>query len=179
MKRLLFYLAIFGWLSSVTVNILSVQNVDVRQTISFIYLLYVGALIVISAVILDQQNDQDYIAHRQSGILNRMNPVSQYKILFKNTPVWIAIITMVCVVYAFINFIQFDFHHSGIVTINNGQYRLENRGEVIRILTEKEYHWYRAQQTKSTSSICMVFYGVAAAKLFSYTRRNRADKVQL
>ncbi|KGO85376.1 hypothetical protein Q765_16670 [Flavobacterium rivuli WB 3.3-2 = DSM 21788] len=177
MKRLLFYLAIFGWLSSVTINILSVQNIDVQQTIPFIYILYVGALIVISAVILDQQNDPDYIAHRQSGILNRMNPVSQYKILFKNTPVWIVIITMACVVYAFINFIQFDFHHSGVVHINNGQYCLENRGELIRVLTEKEYHWYRAQQTKSTSSMCMVFYGVAVAKLFSYAGRIRVGKV--
>ena len=169
MKKYLFYFALTGWTLGLIVHILSIADIDVTEKIPFVWLLHIGIFVVWLPVVLDLKNNEELKDFQQSGMLNRMNPISFYKILFKDTPTWMSIIAGAGFFYAFINFILFMSSQGGTPSIQDGHYVLQNHGELIKNLTEQEYHQYKANEVRGFSGHWILFYGVATAILYKYS----------
>ena len=165
-------MALSGLLCASTVHILSFFNVDVMQITPFVYLLHVGVLIVLFSVSINLRNSPEYRAHRQSGFFKSMNPATTYTIIFRQTPAWLSAIVMVGFVYAFLGCILFIFNEDGIAGIKNGHYVLQDGGDIIKTVTEAEYHRHRVIEMRGFSGCWIAFYGFAIAMLYPLVVNN-------
>jgi hypothetical protein len=169
MKKYLFYFALTGWTLGLLIHILSLADIDVTEKIPFVWLLHIGIFVVWLPVVLDLKNNEELQDYRQSGMLNRMNPIEFLKIIFKDTPKWITIIAICGFFYAGINFMLFFASQDGTPAIKDGQFILQNHGQLIKTLTEQEYHHYKANEVRGFSGHWILFYGVATAILFKFS----------
>jgi hypothetical protein len=178
MKKYLFYFALAGWVLGLTVHILSLANIDVTEKVPFVWLLHVGIFIVWLPVVFSLKENQKLKEHQQSGMSNRMNPFSSFKIIFRDTPTWLSIIAITGFFYAFINFILFMTSQEGTPSIKEGQYVLHNHGQIIKTISEQEYHHFKANEVRGFSGHWILFYGVAAAVLFKYSglKKSKLEK---
>jgi hypothetical protein len=175
MKKYLFYLALTGWILGLLVHILSLADIDVTETVPFVWLLHIGIFVVWLPVILDLKKNEELQEYQQSGMLNRINPVGFYKIIFRETPTWMAIFVVAGFFYALFNFMLFFASQGGTPSIKDGQYILQNHGQLIKTLTEQEYHHYKANEVRGFSGHWILFYGFATAVLYKFsglTKRN-------
>ena len=97
-----------------------------------------------------------------------MNPFDFFKPILKNIPSWLIVITIAGFFYAIINFMLFIASRLGSPDIQNGQYVLQNHGQLIKTLTEREYHHYKANELRGFSGHWIAFYGIATAALFPF-----------
>jgi hypothetical protein len=169
MKRALFYFALAGWLLGILVNVLSLLDIDVTEKAPFIWLLHIGIFVVWIPAVLDLRENQELKDYMQSGILNQMNPIGFYKIIFKDIPTWIILLALGGFFYAGINFILFISSQEGTASIKDGQFVLQNHGQLVRILTKQEYHHYSANEVRGISGHWILFYGMATGILFKYS----------
>ncbi|MCF6142509.1 hypothetical protein L1S34_14550 [Flavobacterium sp. K77] len=170
MKNFLFYFALTGWTLGVTVHLLSLGDIDVTENASFfILLLSIGIFVVWIPVVLDLRNNEELKEYQESSLANRMNTIGFYKIVFKETPTWMSSIAIGGLVYAFINFMLFLSSQDGTPDIKDGQYLLQNHGQLIKTLTLQEYHHYKANEIRGFSGHLIAFYGVATAVLFKFS----------
>lgn len=171
MKKFLFYFAVTGWILGLIVHLLSLADFDITDKVPFVWVLHIGIFVVWFPAVLDLNKNEELKAYEQSGILNRMNPLEFYKIIFRQTPTWLAVIAIGGLYYAGINFILFMTSQLGVPDIKDGQYILHNHGQLIKNLTEQEYHHYKANEVRGFSGHWLAFYGVAAAVLFPFNRQ--------
>jgi hypothetical protein len=173
MKKVLFFLALIGWTLALMVYIVSLIGVDIADKIPFIWLIHVGVFIVwLPTVLLMRKNEEI----KQANTLKRMNPVDMFKIMFKGTPTWLVYIAIGGFAYGIIHFLFFMSLGIGVTGIIDGQYVLHNHGDVIKTLTEGEYHQYKAKEMKLASGQSIIFYGMAAAVLYPF-RKRRIEKL--
>jgi hypothetical protein len=181
MKKYLFYFALTSWILGLLVHILSLAAVDVEEKVPFTWLLHFGIFIVWFPVVLDLVKNEELQEYKQSKKQNRMNPIVFLKILFKETPTWMKVIALAGYFYAMINFMLFFTSQGGTPSIKDGQYILHNHGRLIKILTEQEYHHFKANVVRVFSGHWILFYGVATAYLYKYSglekRKINANKI--
>ncbi|MCX6256402.1 MAG: hypothetical protein NTW49_00640 [Bacteroidia bacterium] len=175
MKNFLFYFAVTGWTTGLIVHLLSIAEFDVTYKFPYIWILHVGIFVVWIPTVLNLMKNKELKEYQQSGILNRMNPIGLFRIIFKNTPSWLTVIALGGFIYAMINFMLFMTSQVGDPDIKNGQYILHNHGQLIKILTEQEFHHYKANEIRGFSGHWIAFYGVAAAVLFPYNSQINND----
>lgn len=171
MKTVLFFFAVTGWILGLIVHLLSVADIDVVDKVPFVWVLHVGIFAVWLPSILEMRKNVELKTYLQSGAINRMNPFGFYKIIFKQTPTWLTVIAVIGILYALINFALFMASQPGSTSIRDGQYILHNHGQLIKILTEQEYHHYQANQLRGFSGHWLFFYGLAAAILYPFNKR--------
>ena len=171
MKKILFYFAVTGWTLGLIVHLLSLADLDVTDKVPFVWILHIGIFVVWLPTVLELKKNKELKAYQQSGMLNRMNPLGFFKIIFQQTPTWLTIIAIGGFFYAGINFIMFMNSQHGVPEIKDGQYILSNHGQLIKTLTEQEYHHYKANEVRGFSGHWILFYGVAAAILFPFNRQ--------
>lgn len=153
------------------VHVLSVASVDVTDKVPFVRVLNIGIFAVWLPAILTLKKSKEAQEFHNTGTLNTMNPVALLKVMFHNTPTWLTVIAIVGLLYAPINFMVFMTSQTGVPDIQNGQYILHNHGQLIKKLTEPEYHHYLANQLRGFSGHWLAFYGIAAAILFPFGKR--------
>jgi hypothetical protein len=175
MKKYLFYFALTGWTLGLIVHILSLADIDVTEKAPFVWLLHIGIFVVWLQVVLDFKKNEELQEYQQSGMLNRMNPIEFFKIIFKETPTWMTIIAGAGFFYAFINFMLFIASQNGTPDIKDGQFILHNHGELIKTLTEQEYHHYKANEVRGFSGHWILFYGIATAFLYKFSGLTKQD----
>ncbi|MES2812013.1 MAG: hypothetical protein V4670_06040 [Bacteroidota bacterium] len=169
MKKYLFYFALTGWTLGLFVHVLSLADFDVTEKIPFVWLLHIGIFIVWLPVVLDLKNNEELQEYKQSGTVNRMNPIDFFKIVFKDTPTWMSVIAIGGFFYAFINFLLFMTSQGGTPEMRDGLYILHNHGQLIKTLTEQEYHHYKANELRGFSGHWILFYGIATAFLYKFS----------
>jgi hypothetical protein len=167
MKKYLFYFAAICWILGLIVHIQSLIGINVTEQFPYIWLLHVGIFVVWIPVVLDLNKNDEY----REAQRNRANPLKSISIIFKDVPQWLKILALVGFVYAIINFLLFMATQSGTPDFREGQYILHNRGEVIKILTEQEYHHYKANEVRGFSGHWLAFYGMAMALLYKYRNK--------
>jgi len=171
MKQILFYIALTGWFLGLTVHLLSVADYDLTQNFPFIWILHPGIFIVwFPAIILIIRNEE-LINLKRPENKSKVNPFKVYRIIFKNAPIWFKIVVFASFFYGIANFLLFMSSQPGGPAIENGQYILQNHGTLIRVLTEQEYHHFKANEVRGFSGHWLVFYGVAAAIFFPKTNK--------
>ena len=168
MKKFQFYFAITGWTLGLIVHLLSLYDFDVTDKMPFVWVLHIGTFVVWIPIVFDLRKNEKLAAYQKSGVWNKNNPMEFSKILLINAPTWLKLIAIGSFIYAFINFIFFFSSQSGVPEFKNGQYILQDHGEIIKTLTKQEYHHYRANETRGFSGHWLAFYGFAAAILFPY-----------
>jgi hypothetical protein len=168
MKKLLFYFASTGWILALLVHVLSITDIDIASRLPFVWILHLGIFAVWIPMILDLIKNEEIKQFQQARKQNRNNSTSLFKIIFKKTPTWLKIIAVGGFFYAGINFILFSISQQGSATIKEGQYILHNHGQLIRTLTEQEYHHFKANEVRGFSGHWLAFYGIAAAILFPF-----------
>jgi hypothetical protein len=175
MRKFLFYFAITGWTLGLIVHLLSLADNDITDKVPFVWVLHIGILVVWIPVVLDLKKNEELKAFQQSGMMNRMNPVGFFKIIFKQTSAWLTVFAIGGFIYAFVNFMFFMASQNGTLGIEDGQYILHNHGQLIKTLTEQEYHHYRANEVRGFSGHWIAFYGLATAVLFPLNRQSRNE----
>lgn len=173
MKNYLFYLAVIGWLISVTAHLLSLAHIDVADSFPFIWGLHLLVFVVWIPTIIILVKNKELLSTLHSGKMNILNPIAFFKLIFKQSPKWLTIIAIVGFVYANINFILFMGSQHGTPDIRDGQYILENHGQLIRNLTAEEYHAYKADILRGFSGHWILFYGLAAAVLYPFSKDSK------
>lgn len=169
MKKILFYFALTGWTLALIIHLISLVGIDLTEKISFIWILHIGIFIVCIPAGFDLKKNQELKDYQHSSILNRMNPIGYFKIIFKDTPTWIAIIAICGFFYAFINFSSFIASQDGTPDIKDGQFVLLNHGQLIKTLTKQEFHHYKANEVRGFSGHWILFYGLATALLYKFS----------
>lgn len=173
MKKTLFFIACIGWMLSLSAHVLSMADYNVKEQVPFVWLLHFGIFLIALPAIYIFKKENTFTEFQKTSILNQLNPVAGFKVIFKNTPKWLSVVAFVGLVYAFFNFfISFAFI-PGTTAIENDQYILENHGVFVRTLTEQEYHHIQATEIKGVSGHWLAFYGIAAALLFPFASTQR------
>ncbi len=175
MKKLIFYFAVIGWALGLTVHLLSLADFDTTAKYPFIWLLHAGIFIVWFPAVYNLSKSEELKTFRQSATLT--NSLGFYKIVFRHTPRWLIIIAAAGFVYTIVNFMLFMVTQHGSPDMKDGHYILQDHGKLIKILTEHEYHHYRANEVRAFSGHWLAFYGMAAALLFPYTKREDSEQV--
>ncbi|MFM1999939.1 MAG: hypothetical protein RL204_1886 [Bacteroidota bacterium] len=170
MKKTLFFLACIGWMLSLVAHLLSVADYDIREQLPYIWVLHLGVFIIMLPAIFLLKKENTYREFQQTSMLNQMNPLAGFKVIFKNTPTWLSIIGIAGLVYAFINFFLFFSSMPGTPDIENGQYILHNHGVVSRVLTEQEYRHFQANEVRGFSGHWIAFYGIGMALLYPFKK---------
>jgi hypothetical protein len=147
------------------VHLLSILGFNIQDKIPFVFLLHVGVFVVWIPAILDLQKNEELVAYQQSRKKKGMNPFGVFRIVFRQTPTWLMVIAIGCFFYAIVNFMLFMTSHQGTPDFRDGQYVLHHRGELIKTITEQEYHRYKANELRGISGHWLAFYGFAVAML--------------
>jgi len=175
MRKFLFYFAVTGWTLGLTVHLLSLADFDITDTVPYVWILHIGIFIVWLPTVFYLKKNEELKAYQQSGMLNRMNPFGFFKIISRQTPTWLIIIAIGGFFYAIINFMLFMNSEPGVPDIKDGQYILQDHGRLIKILTEQEYHHYKANEMRGFSGHWLAFYGLAAAILFPFNKQSTRE----
>lgn len=170
MNKYLFYFAVTGWSLGLLVHVLSLADIDITDKVPFVWVLHLGIFVVWLPAVLALKKNEELKAYQQSGFANTMNPFGFFKIIFKQTPNWMKLIAIVGFYYAILNFMFFMTSQTGTPVLRDGQYLLENHGQLIRTLTEQEYHHFKANDVRGFSGHWIAFYGLAAAILFPFAQ---------
>jgi hypothetical protein len=173
--RPLFYFAIAGWILGSVVHIASLAKIDVTDKVSFVWVLHVGVLAIWAAMILLLRNEQGFKGLRQDG---RANPVGFSKVVFKGTPAWLVYVAIGGFFYAMLNFILFAVSQRGVPAVWDGQYVLHDHGNLIKNLTEEEYHQSKANEVRGFSGHWIAFYGLAIAILYPFALGGKGNRIQ-
>lgn len=177
MKKYLFYFAVTGWALGLIVHILSVADFDITEKVPFVWVLHIGIFVVWIPAILELRKNEELKTHQQNGRRNKTTAFEFIKIIFRKAPAWLTIIAIGGFFYAFINFIFFMNASNGVPDIKDGQYILHNHGQLIKTLTEQEYHHFKANEVRGFSGHWLAFYGLAAAILFPFNSADTAPAV--
>ena len=94
------------------------------------------------------------------------NPFAIWAIAFKETPKPIILLVIIGFVYPIVSFFIFmQTSEGGEPNIIDGQYVLTNHGDIIREITEKEYHSFQVNKLRGFSGIWIAFYSMAMGLL--------------
>jgi hypothetical protein len=172
MRKFLFYFAATGWTLGLIVHLTAlIGDYDLSRPIPFIWVLHIGIFVVWLPTIWELRKNQEL-----KDFKTRLNPVTFFKAMFKNTPTWLATIGIVGSIYAIINFKLFMASQPGVPDFRDGQYILHSHGQLIKTLTEQEYYHYLANQTRGFSGHWIAFYGIAAAVLFPFNKKGKTTE---
>jgi len=168
-KKIFFYFAIIGWGLSLSVNIFSILNYNVEEKYPYVFLLHIGIFIVwLPAMIIMMKNNKS----KKEGLFDFsfINPFTFFKSMFGYAPIWLRTVAITGFFYAFVNF----FISFGFPSFIPGQ----------NVLHDEEYSEQRienvdhneANTTRGFSGHWLAFYGIAAAVLYPYRRKeNNAE----
>ncbi len=174
MKQALFYFAITAWAITLIIHIFTFADINLAQYIP-IFVLGIGVFAVWIPTVFKLKNNKNLQEYQSSNILNRLNPIGFQNILFKDTPFWLKCLAIGGFLYGFINFFLF-INVGGTTGIQDGQYVLQNHGQIIKVLTEQEYHHYEALETRGISGHLLIFYGIAAAVLYPLGSQEKTEE---
>ena len=105
MKKILFSIALLGWITSLAVHIAAATSATLFEEYPIVMGLHLGVFVVWIPMMLYLKRDEEYMHFQQSGLLRRSNPFKLFNILLKNAPIYLKLIAVAGLIYAPINFI--------------------------------------------------------------------------
>jgi len=172
-SKYLSYIALTGLIAGLIVHISAILGIDVSAQFPFVWILHLGIFIVwipsiIKLIILQTSTP---------GFRENKNKFKMYKLIFDNASKPLLIVAAFFFVYAFINFFLFSsYSDGGGPSIIDGQYVLQNHGNIIKNLTFEEYQRYQANELRGFSGHWMAFYSLAFALLFPKNAQSENKK---
>lgn len=171
-SKYFFFIAITGWILTLTVVILSFINYNLISNISEVWILPVGIFIVWLPAVLFLINEDKKDKEKDSS-----QSISDfYKLTFGRAPIWLIAIAIGSFIFTFVNFTIHSDSYSGSPDIENGQYVLQDKGRITKTLTEEDYHYHKAEEVRFFIGHGLAFYGIAAAILYPFGKKNRKSE---
>lgn len=162
----MFYCAISGWILALAFTLFTFANIDVAEKLPLVWLLHIGVLVVwIFIIIFLRKNTVESTTPQPERQL-KLNPLRKINRLIRDAPLWLRTLAITSIVFMILNFLVYILTQHGTPSIMKGEFVLHARGNVIRILTEKEYLHYRGNELRGFSGYWLGFYGLAAAILY-------------
>jgi len=98
--------------------------------------------------------------------------------LTRYAPSWMKRMCWVFFLYAFFNFFftGLVLSKGGTADVMDGRKVLENRGKIIKELTEEEFQRYQGYDARAYSGHWMFFYGLGTVVFYSYLRGANSSK---
>lgn len=168
MKKFLYYFAIAGWSLALAFILLTFAKIDVAEKLRFIWIMHIGVLVVWVFIFIMLINNKEKSEIPQAERRSNFNIFPFIRKLTGDAPVWLRTMAISSIVFMCINFLLFFLTRNGSPAIMKGEFVLHSHGNVIRILTEREYLHYRANELRGFSGLWLGFYGLAAAILFPF-----------
>jgi hypothetical protein len=90
-----------------------------------------------------------------------------------NTPLILKIFGIAVFVYAFANFNYTVNLYNGVPGIVNGQYVIQNHGEVTQVLTKEQYDLAETNQLRLSTGHQLAFWGIAMVAIYSRIKKQK------
>ena len=143
-------LALAGLLLSLWVHVEALCGVDVSQGRPQVWALHVGVFVVFFPMVMFSRR-----------LLGRKPTLRQMRNLM---PGWASILCAGVVAYALVNFlVGVSTLQRGSPALRDGQYVLESKGHVERVITADEFHAAQAMNLRMFSGHWIAFYFVSFA----------------
>ncbi len=167
MRKLFFVFAAIFWVISLSVHLAAlICDYDASGSFPFVWLLHIGIFAVWLPTVFILRDDADFQELKKNSSFGVAKHIKFIKSIFKKRPTWMMVLAIFGFAYAFINFLLFAMSQPGTPGIRDGQYILQNHGQLIKTLTEAEYNHYLANVMRGFSGHWIAFYGMAAVALF-------------
>ena len=148
MRRAFSIFAFTGFFISLIVHLTTFFGIDPAKHVPWVWVLHLGIIIVFIPMLLVQ------------GLMPKKDFWSKF---LATMPRWVRYTVKAFFAYAIVNFALFFFlSKGGVPDVRDGKYVLHNHGNVIRELTEDEYHLQNAYVVRGFSGHWMIFYLIAA-----------------
>ena len=157
MRASLFCVAILGLCLSVAVHVATFCGIDPQQVFPAVWMLHVGIFAIWFPAIL--------FTNRRIGSLPRRE---QGAARMRGTPRMMRAVLGPLFAYTAFNFFFTIFVLQGghSPTIRDSTFALQDSGRIVRALTEREYHRYRAYEVRTFSGPWILFYFAGMAMLY-------------
>ncbi len=166
MRKNLWWLALLGFVVSVLVHGCAVVGVDVASAVPAVFVLHILMFVVFIPFVL--------AFNKRFGRRARVSDLTSL------LPQWVAVTIFVLFAYVLLNFFLFMVATEGgsPVLKESGEYVLQARGKLLRVLTAQEYHAFKANEVRGFSGHWLLFYFVPFAYFFFVERKERKAKTQ-
>lgn len=152
-------LAALGFFAALGVHVAALLGLPVQDQLPHVWALHVGIFVVFLPAVL-------YLKKNSAS----NDPLA----LFRGMPAWVVVAILALFLYAFINFfVSLSATGGATSDIRDGQYVLQNKGRVLREITEAEYIAGRAAEVRLFSGHWLLFYALPAAVFL--LRRPRSE----
>jgi len=164
MNRIFCILAATGFILGCIVHIVSLCGIYLGERFPFIWGLHFGIFIVWLPAILELGKNPEL---KELNSQKVANPLIFFRVIFRNVPKPVMIISVFFFLYAMVNFWLFIYTDQGATPdIVGEKYVLLNHGTLIRELTKQEYLELKANAIRGFSGHWMAFYGFAMGILW-------------
>jgi len=155
-------LALGGFLLALASHIAALWGVDVQSQVSAVWLLHLGVFIVFIPMVF-QLRSSDLKSDRFA--------------VFRGLPGWAGAATALLMAYVFLNFfLAFPGATDGSPAVQNGAFVLQQKGRLVREISEAEYHARQATILRGFSGHWLLFYFVSFTH-FALRKKASASEV--
>ena len=161
-KQTLGVVALFGLAASVTIHLLTYGGYAPSETVPGILLLHFGVFVVWFPTVLTLRDAQ----RREKSLVP----------FFKSIPRWVRAIAIVCGTLIYASGFAAMLADEGVAVERDGRYLMVDHGEVLKELSEEEFHGHQVREDRFTSSIWAMFYGIAMIVLLYDRGDDRAQR---
>lgn len=164
----IFLILVFGLAASMVAHFSTFFGVNPQQVFPGVWLLH----ILIFVVLIPTDIYRNKASRRQSR-------KDFCKAAMANTPRWMMKLVGILFAYAIFNFFVFlMLTIGGMPSEIDGRKVLENRGKIVRELTDEEYERYRAREVRGFSGHWMFFYAIGLTVQYSKLKEERDKKME-
>jgi hypothetical protein len=139
-------LALGGFLLALVSHVASLWGIDVQSQVPAVWLLHLGVFIVFIPMVFQ---------------LRSTNSKEDRYAMFRGLPGWAGAAIALLMAYAVLNFfLAFSGAADGSPAIQNGAFVLQQKGRLVREISEAEYHARQATVLRGFSGHWLIFYFV-------------------
>jgi len=165
LRKAAFILACICLVLAALVHVLSIMEIDLQEEFPFVLLLHLLVFVCFVPGFISLFELQQAQSPSTSG--RRRLTLPLLKQFFAGTPWWMFIIFALFLVYALVNFQLFAMEsEGGGPGFIDGVYVLHNHGQIIREISQEEYHLFRANELRGFSGHWMAFFSFSMLLLW-------------
>lgn len=163
MKKIFFYWALFGLIIEFTLNVSAhLLDIDLTENLTYPWTLHLSIIVLILL-----------LKYKKQDLFQKTEKINSF--VFHNSPGWFNYIVLLSFVYYFLNFILFAINTNGDPIIENGKYILSHKGKLSKVITENEYHHFKAVHLGLITSPFIVIYSIIVALLWPYHKKESSN----
>jgi hypothetical protein len=156
-----FFFSAMGFLLSLWVHVHSLSMPDTaNQHFNALWDMHIGLIVVWIPAIIELRKKK---VLNISGPLPKLHFIRFFRHLFKTSPKWLGVLSILAFVYALFNFSLFIHSQLNATDIQNGFYAIRDHSELLQIIQEKNPGFISGEYYESSTGYIAAFYFIAGA----------------